>query len=67
MSRKITGYMCGTAGRDELGLVDVTIYPTVDSLKNKASCHIQCGIVKVAVEMVEEIEPANWGKVEEGK
>jgi len=55
-----TGYMCGTDFHEEMGMMSAKIYPTIESLKNTAACHKQCGIVKVSVEMVEKIEPANW-------
>ena len=58
-----TGYMCGTDFHDEIGMMTTVVYPTIESLKRKATCWTRCGIVKVSVEMIEEIEPSTWGEV----
>jgi len=55
-----TGYMCGTDFHEEMGMMTTVVYPTIEGLKRHARCWKQCGIVKVGVEMIEKIEPANW-------
>ena len=52
MANKTYGYICGTTMLYELGNTDVTIYPTIKSLKDEHKCWKECGIAKIAVERI---------------
>ena len=53
---KKTGFMCGTDFDTEIEGFDAYIFATEDLLKKKRyPCWQKCGIVKVSVEVIEEI------------
>lgn len=45
---KPIGFICGTDELDlGLGATDIIIYPTIEALKARRSCHDECGIQAV--------------------
>jgi len=55
MMRRRIGFMCGTDFNVEVEGYNATMYATTDLLKIKEPCWEECGIVKVSVEVVEDI------------
>jgi len=51
---KKTGYMCG-GDFHEIEWCDASIYVSADLLKREEPCWDECGIVKVSVEIIEEV------------
>ena len=58
MTTKI-GFMCGLDFHYEIEGNSAKIYVSADLLKKKESCWKGCGIVKVSVEIIEEVSPPN--------
>lgn len=48
MKKKLKVYICGNDLLDlNLGATDVTLYPTMESLKSIKSCWKECGIIEI--------------------
>lgn len=46
----LKGYMCGYGPLElQLGATDVTIYPTIKSLKKNSPCWKACGILEISM------------------
>jgi len=54
MTRKRIGFMCGTDFNIEVEGRDATIYASLDLLEEAKTCLDECGIVKVAIEEINE-------------
>jgi hypothetical protein len=59
----VIGYMCKVDYECELGAAagGNVVYPTVEDLKERRRCVDECGIVKVAVSLVEVVQEENYG------
>lgn len=57
-----TGYMCKTNFEHELGEANggCSVYPTIKDLLKNEPCSINCGIVKVKIELVEVIQKSDF-------
>ena len=59
----VIGYMCKVDYECELGAAagGNVVYPIVEDLKERRRCVDECGIVKVAVSLVEVVQEENYG------
>ncbi len=54
-----THYICGTDFEQELeGCLDV--FDTVEELKEKKPCHVECGIVEMELDAAGEVKAHVW-------
>lgn len=42
-------YICGIDLQHELGETQITVYPSIDSLKENMDCTEECGIVEITI------------------
>ena len=59
----VIGYMCKVDYELELGAASGgnVVYPSINDLKERRKCVEGCGIVKVAVSLVEVVQEENYG------
>jgi hypothetical protein len=56
LKQPIKVYTCGIAFQYELGLTDVTVYPTIESCRQAFSCTDECGMVELEVKIIRWVE-----------
>jgi hypothetical protein len=49
MSKSIKVYACSIAFEHEMGVIPVTVYPTIEALKEAHKCTDECGICELTV------------------
>jgi hypothetical protein len=61
MSKHIYVYTCGVNFQHEMTQGHVDVYPTIEDCKVHNECWVECGIVRLKVELDEWVEPQeNW-------
>lgn len=66
MSSPFYVYTCGVDYQHEIDAIETSVYPSIESLKHHRKCWIQCGIVRLRVELDEWVEPQKgWHETEE--